>query len=89
MTKAHAFVAAHSILPNDDQYPAQLQSLLAAHGHTGTEDHPAVDAQIHTFDDGSQAVTRGCLDENDMDSFEALLFDVEEELNEEDDCAEA
>jgi hypothetical protein len=84
MSKAHSFVASHAILPNDDKYEEQLQQLLASSGHKNTVDRPD-GSRLHTFDDDSQAITRGCLDENDMDSFEALLLEeLEEELESED-----
>lgn len=88
MSNAKDFIAAHAILPNDEKYETQLGDLLAQHGHTTTADHPD-GYNIHTFADGSKAVTRSCLDENDVDSFEALLLSELLEENDEDEEEEA
>jgi len=67
--KAHDFVARHGEQNADSDYSNRIQGLLSSLGaDTKTEDGRSV----HTFDDGSQAVTRPS--DEDVNKMLALLL---------------
>lgn len=75
MTKALNFVKAHGEQPNNEGYSALIQDLLQQLNGTS---HEAQDdgSQLHTFDDGSRAVTKPSDDET---SILAALFNGDNE----------